>query len=78
MGKSGQIQLAEATALVDVQTMDTSATLVQGLHDCICDVVSELDHEQRMQEPCPALMANKTDSERGHAKAARSKSDLAC
>jgi len=52
-----------------------AATLVQGLHDCIRDVVSKLDHEQRMKEPCLALMANKTDSERGHAKAARSKSD---
>jgi len=54
-----------------------AATLVQGLRDCIRDV-SKLDHEQRMKEPCPALMANKTDSERGHAKAARFKSDLAC
>jgi len=52
-----QIQLAEAKALVSVQTMDTAATLVRGLLSCICDAVVKLDHELRLTEPCPALSA---------------------
>jgi len=47
----GQIQLAQPTALVSVQTMDTAATLVRGLLDCICDVVVKLDHELHLTEP---------------------------